>query len=41
LTRSTLTFDPRNGEAAKNSARLPVRFVLRSHSSAETTTAVV
>lgn len=33
--------EPRRGEAAKNSARVPVRFVLRSHSSAETTTAVL
>src|SRR5579883_920468 len=35
-----VTFRPgrRNGEAAKNSARWPRRFVLRSHSSAATTT---
>src|SRR3546814_15871780 len=35
------TPESRSGEVAKNSARLPVRFVFRSHSSAETTTAAV
>src|SRR5262244_1166812 len=30
--------EPRSGEAAKNSARLPVRLLLRRHSSADTTT---
>src|SRR5471030_3153873 len=33
--------ESRSGEAAKNSARLPDRLVFRSHSSAETTTAVI
>src|ERR1035441_10089170 len=31
----------RNGDAAKNSARLPLRFVFRSHSSTETRTATL
>jgi len=38
LTRSSLSPEPRKGEAAKNSARLPLRLVFRCHSSAETTT---
>jgi len=38
LERLTLSPEARNGELAKNSARVPMRFVLRSHSSAETTT---
>src|SRR6516162_10090458 len=33
--------DLRSGEAAKNSARFPLRRVLRSHSSAATTTTAV
>ncbi len=33
--------EPRSGEAAKNSARLPLRFVFLSHSSVATTTAVL
>src|SRR5579859_1417148 len=39
--RLILNPDPRNGEEARNSARLPLRSALRSHSSAATTTAVV
>src|SRR5271165_762854 len=39
--RSILTPEFLSGEAAKNSARLPLRFVLRSHSSAATTTTAV
>jgi hypothetical protein len=38
--RFTLTRDPRKGDELRNSARLPTRFVLRSHSSAETITTV-
>src|SRR5688572_12548608 len=38
LLRLAFKPEPRSGEAAKNSARLPVRFALRSHSSAATTT---
>src|SRR6266478_10166708 len=41
LSRRTFRFDPRNGDPAKNSARLPARFVFRCHSSAPTTTAAV
>ena len=40
-TRSISSPEPRNGEAAKKSASVPVRFVRRAHSSAETITAVV
>src|SRR5258708_4868833 len=36
LRRLALSLDPRSGEAAKNSARLPERLVFRSHSSALT-----
>src|SRR6185437_12117985 len=36
--RSTLKSDSRSGEAANHSARLPVRLVFRSHSSAATIT---
>src|SRR5579859_6729636 len=36
--RRTLSPELRRGEAARNSARLPVRFVFRSHSSAATIT---
>src|SRR6266403_3470033 len=39
-TRSGCKLESRRGEAAKNSARFPTRRVLRSHSSAETITAV-
>src|SRR6266403_1115875 len=39
-TRSSCKLESRRGEAAKNSARFPTRRVLRSHSSAETITAV-
>jgi hypothetical protein len=39
LVRVALTLVPRSGEAAKKSARLPERRVLRSHSAVETTTA--
>ena len=41
LSRRTLRFDPRNGDPAKNSAKLPARMVFRCHSSAPTTTAAV
>jgi len=41
LIRSTLSFERRSGEAAKNSARLPLRLVFFSHSSAATTTTAV
>ncbi len=41
MRRLAFSLDPRSGEAAKNSARLPERLVFRSHSSALTTTAVV
>src|SRR5215472_606457 len=40
LVRLTLSPEPRSGDAAKNSARLPARLVLRCHSSADTTTTV-
>src|SRR6185437_13699758 len=39
--RSTINPESRSGDAAKNSARLPTRLVLRSHSSAATTTTAV
>ena len=39
--RSVLNPDRRKGDAAKNSARFPLRRVFRSHSSAATTTAVL
>src|SRR5712691_11099870 len=38
FVRLILSPEPRSGEAAKNSARLPARLLLRRHSSAETTT---
>src|SRR5208337_304385 len=38
LDRLILRSEPRRGDAAKNSARLPRRLVLRCHSSADTTT---
>src|SRR5216684_4812925 len=41
LSRRTLKPDSRRGDSAKNSARLPTRFVFRCHSSAPTTTAAV
>src|SRR4029078_6582406 len=41
LLRSTLSVERRSGEAAKNSARLPLRFVFFSHSSTATTTTAV
>src|SRR5262249_7540572 len=41
LARLTFNPEPRSGDAAKNSARLPVRLVFRSHSSAATTTTAV
>ena len=41
LIRFSLRPEPRSGELAKNSARLPLRLVLRSHSSAATITTVV
>jgi hypothetical protein len=41
LVRDALSPEPRSGDSAKNSARLPDRRVLRSHSSAETTTPAV
>jgi hypothetical protein len=41
LSRRALRFDPRNGDPAKNSAKLPARMVFRCHSSAPTTTAAV
>lgn len=37
LRRTNCVFDPRNGEAAKKSARLPLRPIFRCHSSVETT----
>src|SRR4051812_30110867 len=39
--RTSLISESRSGEEAKNSARFPLRFVLRSHSSAATTTTAV
>src|ERR1700722_524048 len=39
--RLILSPEPRNGDEARNSARLPWRSALCSHSSAATTTAVV
>src|SRR5450432_256597 len=39
--RSILIPEPLSGDAAKNSAKLPLRLVLRSHSSAATTTTAV
>src|SRR5438067_13626113 len=39
--RRILRPEPRSGDAAKNSVRVPVRRVLRSHSSAATMTAAV
>lgn len=39
FNRLTRRPDAAKGDAAKNSARLPVRLVLRSHSSGETITA--
>src|SRR5260370_5263243 len=39
LSLQILRFEPRSGDAAKNSARLPTRFVFRCHSSAPTTKA--
>src|SRR3954468_6528127 len=39
--RSRSISAPRSGELAKNSAKLPFRLALRSHSSAETTSAAV
>jgi hypothetical protein len=41
LLRRIFSPDPRNGDAAKNSARLPARLVFRCHSSAPTTMAAV
>ncbi len=38
LARVPSRSEPRSGEAAKNSARVPLRPVLRAHSSIETTT---
>src|SRR5580698_142561 len=38
LTRSITSPEPRRGEFQRNSAKVPLRFVLRSHSAAETTT---
>lgn len=38
--RCTFNRDPRSGDAAKNSAKLPIRLDRRSHSSAGTTTTV-
>ena len=41
LDRLMRTRAPRRGEEAKNSARLPLRSIFRSHSSADTTTAAL
>lgn len=41
LDRLMRTRVPRRGEEAKNSARLPLRSIFRSHSSADTTTAAL
>src|SRR5208282_995320 len=41
LSRRIFRPDSRSGDSAKNSARLPTRFVFRCHSSAPTTTAAV
>src|ERR1019366_6532708 len=41
LSRRIFRPDSRRGDSAKNSAKLPTRFVFRCHSSAPTTTAAV
>src|SRR5262249_7120377 len=41
LLRSTASPGPSRGEVPKNAATVPLRLVLRSHSSADTSTAVV
>src|SRR5262249_11886917 len=41
LARSTTRPEPRSGDAAKNSVKLPLRLVFRSHTSAETTIAAI